>query len=387
MQYLDSVQIQNVLVEYYNLSELQQLCARLDIDYEALGGRNKSDKARAIVRQMQREDRLEELAEYIYGTRPFVTPEMLEPHIRMEEGAKGLSALFDGGIFRGGGGLDEAAPPTTITTSEDLRLDAAFPAQVQPDRSFELAVAIRQSTSPALREEGLEQTASGNLQVEWPDGADSTALRIHISAPDCDTHGQDEYTFRLRKGQDSPVFYFQLTPKTTGRIGIVVTVYQEQEWLLGMARLHTDVRERISGTVEMSIQSHPIIINNYGDTYTFSGDFHGSNINIKSMLKDVNQTIGALPRADAAKKEALQRRIAQLNRVLQQAPPDKVQEADAVAQMADALVKSADSQPPNRAMMEITGEGLKQAAVNLAGIVPDVVHIAEAVVAGVLDLG
>ncbi len=407
MQYLDPVQIYTIIDNLYDITELRQMCSFLHVDYEALYGDSKSEKARSLVMQMEEADQLEELAAYLYETRPSITPAALEPHVRMEGDAKPSHEIIYGDIVHGdkiSGDIvhgdkiygdiikevifrdsDEAAPPTAVATQE-MRLDTAYPAQVQPDRSFELAVAIRQTESPSLQEEGLDQTKSGDLYVEWPEGADSAALRIHISAPDCDTHGQDEYSFRLRKGQDSPVFYFQLTPRTTGRIGIIVTVYQEQEWLLGMTRLHTDVQEQLSGTVKMNIESRPIVINNYGDTYNMSGEFNGSNLNIKSTLKDVNQTINHLPRASEADKAALQRHIAQLNRVLQETPPDMKEEADAMAQMAEALIKSADGEKPNKMMMEITGEGLKQAAENLAGIVPNVVKIAGALVAGILGL-
>ncbi len=388
MQHLDPVQIYTIINKLYDITELRQMCSFLHVDYEALYGDSKPEKARSLVMQMAEADQLEELAAYLYETRPSITPAALEPHVRMKNNTKPNNEIISDDIiqeviFRDS---DEAAPPTAVTIQE-MRLDTAYPAQVQPDRSFELAIAIRQTESPSLQEEGLEQTKSGDLYVGWPKEANSAALRIHISAPDCDTHGRDEHIFRLRKGQDSPVFYFQLTPKTTGRIGIIITVYQEQEWLLGMTRLHTDVQEQLSGTVKMNIESRPIVINNYGDTYNMSGEFNGSNLNIKSTLKDVNQTINHLPGASEADKAALQRHIAQLNRVLQETPPDMKEEADAMAQMAEALIKSTGGEKPNKMMMEITGEGLKQAAVNLAGIVPDVAHIAEAIVAGVLALG
>ena len=386
MQHIDTVQLHTILTERYILSEIRQMCFHLGVDYENLEGNDKSGKALSLIMHMQRNERLDELAAYVYRTRPFITPEDLELHVKM---GGDISYNFRKGDDSNGirfEELEETAPPTKETAvSKDLRLDAAFPAQVQPDRSFMLAIAIRQSDSPKLQELGMDQTTSGDLSVEWADGANSVALRIHISAPDCDIE-QDEYKFRFRKGKDSPNFYFQLTPKKTGPINILVTVYQEQEWVLGTTRLHTDVQELISGEVELRMQSHSIIINNYGDTYNFSGEFNGANVNVRSTLQDVNQTINSLPRANEAEKAELQRQIAQLNRVLQQAPPDKKEEADAVAKMADALIKNADSGSPNKMMLEITGDGLKQAAENLAGIVPDIVKIAGAIVAGILGL-
>ncbi len=386
MQHIDPVQLHTILTKYYDSGELRTMCLHLGIDYENLSGGNKSGKSLSLIMYMQRRGQLDELAAYVYKTRPFITPEMLESHVKMGgdtyDDDRGGDASY-GLQFEE---LEKSAPPAKETAvSQELRLDAAFPAQVQPDRAFMLAIAIRQSDSPKLQEIGLEQTTSGNLSVEWAAGADSAALRIHISAPDCDIDN-DEYTFRLRKGKDSPDFYFQLTPKKVGVIGILVTVYQEQEWLLGMTRLHTDVLELLSGEVEVSIQSHSTIINNYGDTYNFSGEFNGANVNVRSTLQDVNQTINSLPRANEADKAELQRQIAQLNRVLQEAPDDKKETADAIAQYAEALVETANSDKPNKIKMEISADGLKQAAENLAGIVPDVVKIAGAIVTGISAL-
>lgn len=124
-----------------------------------------------------------------------------------------------------------------------------------------------------------------------------------------------------------------------------------------------------------------------GDTFNMSGDFRGSNVNIKSTLTNVNQTIGALPNADDAAKAELQKLIAQLHEALQQAPADKADDADAVAQMAETFIETANSEKPNKMILQITGEGLKKAAENLAAIVPDVVKIAGAIVAGILGLG
>ncbi len=134
------------------------------------------------------------------------------------------------------------------------------------------------------------------------------------------------------------------------------------------------------------IEGDKVISYNSGDTFNMSGNFSGANVNVKSTLTNVNQMIGILPQANDAKKAELQRLIAQLNEVLQQAPPEKAEEADAVVQMTEALAETAASEKPNKMMMQITGDGLKKAAENLAGIVPNVVKIAGAIVAGILGL-
>lgn len=127
--------------------------------------------------------------------------------------------------------------------------------------------------------------------------------------------------------------------------------------------------------------------NSQGDTFNMSGNFSGAIVNVKSTLTNVTQTIGALPQADDAAKAELQDLIRQLEEALKQVPPDKAQEKEAVEQMAKMLVDTANNEQPNKSMMHISAEGLKKAAENLAGIVPDVVKIAGAIIAGILGLG
>ncbi len=120
-----------------------------------------------------------------------------------------------------------------------------------------------------------------------------------------------------------------------------------------------------------------------GDTFTMSGDFRGANINIKSTLTNVTQTIGTLPTDDPSAKDELERLIQELNDALQQAPDDKAEEAEAVAKSAELLVKTAAEEKPNKTMVQITGEGLKQAAQNIATVIPAVVTIATQIVAAI----
>lgn len=122
-----------------------------------------------------------------------------------------------------------------------------------------------------------------------------------------------------------------------------------------------------------------------GDTFTMSGDFRGANVNIKSALTNVTQTIGALPDAEPAKAE-LEKLIKELNDALQQVPADKAEEAEAVAQSAELLVKTATEEKPNKTMIQISGEGLKQAAKNVAEVMPIVLTIAAQIVAAVAKL-
>ena len=123
-----------------------------------------------------------------------------------------------------------------------------------------------------------------------------------------------------------------------------------------------------------------------GDTFTMSGDFRGANVNIKSTLTNVTQTIGALPAADPSAKAELESLMQQLNDALQQVPADKAEEAEAVAQSAELLVNTATAEKPNKTMIQITGEGLKQAAKSVADVMPTILAIATQIVTTISQL-
>ena len=138
------------------------------------------------------------------------------------------------------------------------------------------------------------------------------------------------------------------------------------------------------GSERSSQMTNHINIGDRGDT--FSGDFRGANVNVKSKLEDVTQTIGALPTADAAAQAELKKLIEELSAALQQAPEDKAEAAEAVAQTAEVLIEQAAEEEPNKTMVKITGESLKQAAQNLTDVMPAVLNIATQIVAKVMDL-
>jgi hypothetical protein len=142
----------------------------------------------------------------------------------------------------------------------------------------------------------------------------------------------------------------------------------------------------ISGTAIIGRGGTAASQTNTGDTYTFSGNFSGAILNVNATLKNVTQTIGALPRADDETKAELQQLVAQLQDTLQQVPADKSEDAEAVAKLTGTFMDMANEEKPNKQLLQITGEGLKQAAKNLAAIVPDVVKIAGAIVSAVLAL-
>jgi hypothetical protein len=111
-----------------------------------------------------------------------------------------------------------------------------------------------------------------------------------------------------------------------------------------------------------------------------SGDFRGANLNIKSKLQDVSQTIGALTQADQPKKDELQQLILQLNDALQSAPPQKVEEAEEVSEATRLLIDAAAEENPNPTMFKMMGAGLKQAAGGLKNELPTVIDLTTKIV-------
>jgi len=70
LEQVDRVKLRQVLVTYFNESELRDLCFDLKIDYETLPGDNKGDKARELVAYSERYGRCADLAQACYRLRP-----------------------------------------------------------------------------------------------------------------------------------------------------------------------------------------------------------------------------------------------------------------------------------------------------------------------------
>ena len=66
----DTIQLHQFLVDHFDLEELKTLCFNLGVEYEDLGGEGRSDKARELVKAMQRRTRLEHLVAHLSLARP-----------------------------------------------------------------------------------------------------------------------------------------------------------------------------------------------------------------------------------------------------------------------------------------------------------------------------
>ena len=122
------------------------------------------------------------------------------------------------------------------------------------------------------------------------------------------------------------------------------------------------------------------------DRFNMSGDFRGAIVNIKSTLTNVQQSVGDIRTEDENARKELEKLIQQLSKALQKVPEKNQEHAQAVAETAKALVDTAKAEKPNKTMVQITGEGLKQAAQNLADVMPVVVTIASQIALTVAKL-
>lgn len=67
---LQSTELHKVLLEYFDQGELQTLCFYLNVDYDALSGEGKANKARELVQYLERRGRINELKIEIIKRRP-----------------------------------------------------------------------------------------------------------------------------------------------------------------------------------------------------------------------------------------------------------------------------------------------------------------------------
>jgi hypothetical protein len=123
-----------------------------------------------------------------------------------------------------------------------------------------------------------------------------------------------------------------------------------------------------------------------GDQFNLSGDFRGAIVNIKSKLQNVQQTVGEIQGGDETARKELYDLIGKLSRELEKLPANRKEEADAVAETAKTLVEQAKVDKPNKTLLHINGEALKEAARSLGEILPSVLTIAAQIVMTVAKL-
>ena len=110
-----------------------------------------------------------------------------------------------------------------------------------------------------------------------------------------------------------------------------------------------------------------------------TGDINAGNLNFgeQTFHGDVTINYSTLNNApsDPAREE-LQSLLKQLEAALQSVPDDKAEEVEAVQTLANQAASEAAKEQPNKTMLKVTGEGLKEAAQNLLAVSPIAVKIA-----------
>ena len=116
-----------------------------------------------------------------------------------------------------------------------------------------------------------------------------------------------------------------------------------------------------------------------GDVIVTSNSYNvqnSQNVVINSTLTNAILTVSAMPVGDEAQKRELKDLLQKLNDALPQTAVEKSAEAEAVAAQAKGLVEEAAKPQPNKPMLQMFGQGLKNTAAFLKDTVPAAVTIA-----------
>ncbi len=152
-----------------------------------------------------------------------------------------------------------------------------------------------------------------------------------------------------------------------------------QEGTVHIGHIGRDLSGNVTGSGDITTS---------GDTLIEAkiGDISGSNVNLGSTLTHVTQQVGALAGASPDDRAELEKLLKQLEAALEKVPAEKQEEAETVAELTQELVGEAGQAKPKKRKLQITGEGLKQAAQDLAGVAPLVGTIAVEIVKKILTL-
>ena len=118
----------------------------------------------------------------------------------------------------------------------------------------------------------------------------------------------------------------------------------------------------------------------YGDRINMSGTFNDSVVNVKSQISNAVQQIETTYNANLQTRAQLKELLIELGNELQQAPRAKIAEAEAVAETAKQLVDQATKERPNKPLLQISAQGLRQAAENIASVLPNVLSISTKII-------
>ena len=111
------------------------------------------------------------------------------------------------------------------TLLEAIRLDVASPSKVMVNVEFDVAVAIRQPSSPPLAIADLDKNLSSKGVVQRTSMDQIASYRVEIKSTNF-AIDPPKLIFRLEYGHDSEVKWFKLVAKKSGHLSVIVIAYQ-----------------------------------------------------------------------------------------------------------------------------------------------------------------
>lgn len=118
-----------------------------------------------------------------------------------------------------------------------------------------------------------------------------------------------------------------------------------------------------------------------GNTFNNSGDFRGAAVFQGSTINNAGQITGTMAGADAASRDELKALLQQLGEALKPVPPEKVEDAEATASAAEALVTEAAKDKPNKSLLRRLGGMLVDTTKAVGAAAPAALSVADKVVA------
>jgi hypothetical protein len=111
-----------------------------------------------------------------------------------------------------------------------------------------------------------------------------------------------------------------------------------------------------------------------------TGDFRGAALFQESTIQNAGQIAGTIRNADQGSRDELQALLQKLGEHLKAAPPDKVEDAEAVSAGAEDLVKEAAKDKPNKSRLRSLGTALVDMAKAVGSAAPQAVSLAGQIV-------
>jgi hypothetical protein len=136
---------------------------------------------------------------------------------------------------------------------------------------------------------------------------------------------------------------------------------------------------RIGGDASVEVHEEHI-----GDEVSVSAS--NSVVNLNSALENVEQKLRVLASRDESLHQELQTLFQQLYRQLSEIPEQRQEEVDAITSQAELVLAQTAEDKPKRRLLEISAEGLKQAAAFVKDITPDLLETASRIAAVIARL-